>query len=202
MPKNFSGEIGHAVDPHMSLWTYLSGFQHLSPEEKEALKPLISLQKVAKNTHLQEIGYTCKTIYFIKSGIARIYYFKDTTEVTELFASEGDIIARVESLFTGRPSRKGIQIIEDSEIVSINALGLTALYNTHHGIERLFRKVFEAGYLETVLRLEGLQFHAAEERYQMLIEQTPSLVLRVPLKYIASYLGITQTSLSRIRGKW
>lgn len=102
----------------------------------------------------------------MKSGIARIYYFKDTTEVTELFASEGDIIARVESLFTGRPSRKGIQIIEDSEIVSINALGLTALYDTHHGIERLFRKVFEAGYLETVLWLESLQFHAAEERYQ------------------------------------
>lgn len=202
MPKNFSGEIGHAADPLLSLWTYLSGFQHLSPEEKEVLKPLISLQKVTKNTHLQEIGYTCKTIYFMKSGIARIYYFKDTTEVTELFASKGDIIARVESLFTGRPSRKGIQIIEDSEIVSINAAGLTALYDTHHGIERLFKKVFEAGYLETVLRLESLQFHAAEERYQMLIQQTPGLVQRVPLKYIASYLGITQTSLSRIRGKW
>lgn len=202
MPKKLSGEIGHGVDPLLSLWTYLSGFQHLSPDEKEVIKPLISFQKVSKNTHLQEIGYTCKTIYFIKSGIARIYYFKDTTEVTELFASEGDIIARVESLFTGRPSRKGIQIIEDSEIVSINALGLTALYDTHHGIERLFKKVFEAGYLETVLRLESLQFHAAEERYQMLIQQTPSLVQRVPLKYIASYLGITQTSLSRIRGKW
>lgn len=202
MPKKLSGEIGHGVDPLLSLWTYLSGFQHLSPDEKEVIKPLISFQKVSKNTHLQEIGYTCKTIYFIKSGIARIYYFKDTTEVTELFASEGDIIARVESLFTGRPSKKGIQIIEDSEIMSINAPGLTALYDTHHGIERLFRKVFESGYLETVLRLESLQFHAAEERYQMLIQKTPSLVQRVPLKYIASYLGITQTSLSRIRAKW
>lgn len=202
MPKNFSGEIGHAADPLLSLWTYLSGFQHLSPEEKEALQPHISFQKVAKNTHLQEIGYTCKTIYFIKSGIARIYYFKDTTEVTELFASEGEIIVRVESLFTGRPSRKGIHILEDSEIIGINASGLFQLYDTHHGIERLFRKVFEAEHLQTVLRLESLQFHSAEERYEILLKETPNLIKRVSLKYIASYLGITQTSLSRIRGKW
>jgi hypothetical protein len=50
MPKTLSGEIGHAADPLLTLWTYLSGFQHVSPQEKEALQPLISFQKVAKNT--------------------------------------------------------------------------------------------------------------------------------------------------------
>ena len=137
----------------------------------------------------------------MNSGLARIFYYKDEHEVTELFAQEGEIIVRVESLFTGRPSRKGIHILEDSEIVGINASGLFQLYDTHQGIERLFRKVFEAEHLQTVLRLESLQFHSAEERYEILLKETPNLIKRVPLKFIASYLGITQTSLSRIRGK-
>ncbi|HYJ37859.1 MAG TPA: Crp/Fnr family transcriptional regulator, partial [Chitinophagaceae bacterium] len=65
--------------------------------------------------------------------------------------------------------------------------------------ERLFRKIFEAAYVDTVNRVEGIQFHSADERYQALLEQAPDVIKRVPLKYIASYLGITQQSLSRIR---
>ena len=75
-----------------------------------------------------------------------------------------------------------------------------ALSNDYPEVERLFRKVTEAGYVETVNRLESLQFHNAEERYRALVRQQPELIHRVPLKYIASYLGITQVSLSRIRG--
>ena len=67
-------------------------------------------------------------------------------------------------------------------------------------IERLFRKIFESAYVETVNRIEGIQFHTAEERYRALIKEAPNVVKRVPLKHIASYLGITQVSLSRIRG--
>ena len=110
-------------------------------------------------------------------------------------------MARVESLFFGKPSLKGIQILEDSIVTGINAPALFSLYNRHHGIERLFRKIFEYEHVQSVLRIESLQFHTAEERYQMLITNTPNLIKRIPLKYIASYLGITQTSLSRIRSK-
>jgi len=106
---------------------------------------------------------------------------------------------RVESLFAQRPSQKGIQIIETAEIIAINATKLFALYDQYSAIERLFRKIFEQGYVETVNRLESLQFYAAEERYTRLLEEMPELLQRVPLKYIASYLGITQVSLSRIR---
>ena len=67
-------------------------------------------------------------------------------------------------------------------------------------IERLFRKIFETSHVETVNRVESIQFHTAEERYHALLEQAPNIIQRVSLKYIASYLGITQVSLSRIRG--
>jgi CRP-like cAMP-binding protein len=131
--------------------------------------------------------------------VARIYYYKDGNDITESFSFEGDIVARIESLFSAKPSRKAIQVLEDSELVAINASQLFQLYNSFPEIERLFRKIFEAGYVQMVHRLEGIQFHTAEERYSALLDEAPGVLKRVPLKYIASYLGITQVSLSRIR---
>ena len=111
------------------------------------------------------------------------------------------MVVRFESLFTGRPSKKAIQVLEDSELIAINSTELFKLYDKHHDIESLFRKIFEAALVDTVNRVESIQFHTAEERYNYLIKEAPDVLKRVPLKYIASYLGITPVSLSRIRGQ-
>jgi CRP-like cAMP-binding protein len=182
------------------LFTYFRKFNPLSKEAEEAIAEISSSITIKKNIDLQAIGYTCKTIYFIKKGVARIYYLKDGIDITENFFFENDIIARVESLLTGNPSRKAIQILEDAEIISINANALFQLYDRFPQIERLFRKIFEAAYVDTVNRIEGMQFYTAEERYKALLNEVPDVLKRVPLKYVASYLGITQVSLSRIRG--
>lgn len=182
-----------------SLLDYFKKFHPLSKQAESAILDISSTISIAKNKDLQPIGHTCKTIYFITKGLARIYYFKDGIDITESFAFENELIERIESLFTGKPSRKGIQVLEDSEIIAINANALFRLYDSFPEIERLFRKIFEAAYVDTVNRIESIQFHTAEERYQALIEQAPNVIKRVPLKYIASYLGITQQSLSRIR---
>lgn len=183
------------------LLEYFKRFNPLSEEAKTAIEAISKIVVVQKNKDLQSIGHTCKTIYFINKGIARIYYYKDGIDVTDSFALENNIIVRVESLFTGKPSRKGIQVLEDSEIVSIDAQKLFKLYDSYPEIERLFRKIFEASHVETVNRIEGIQFHTAEERYKALLHDAPDIIQRVPLKYIASYLGITQVSLSRIRAQ-
>lgn len=183
-----------------SLFKYFKKFNTLSKEAENAIAEISKVVLVKKNTDLQPIGHTCKTIYFINKGVARIYYFKDGVDITESFAFENNIIARVESLFTGKPSRKAIQILEDAEIVAINSTLLFKLYDKYPEIERLFRLIFESAYVGTVDRIEGLQFHAADERYKALIKEAPDVIKRIPLKYIASYLGITQVSLSRIRG--
>jgi CRP-like cAMP-binding protein len=180
------------------IFTHFEKFQHLNPEEKAALQAICTPIHIEKNELLQPIGFTCKTIYFINAGLARIFYYKDGNDITEYFAFEGNFIARVESLFTGQPSQKAIQILEDSDITAIDATALFKLYETHHNIERLFRFIMEAGYVDTVKRLESIQFHSAEERYIHLLK-TPNMLQRIPLKHIASYLGITQVSLSRIR---
>jgi len=184
----------------ISLFQYFSKFNPLSKKAEKTIADISSIVTIKKNKDLQPIGHTCKTIYFIKNGVARIYYFKDGIDITESFFFENNIIARVESLFTGKPSRKAIQILEDAEIIAINANQLFKLYDTFPEIERLFRKIFEAAYVDTVNRIEGMQFHSAEERYNALLDQAPTVLKRVALKYVASYLGITQVSLSRIRG--
>ena len=182
------------------LFQLFKKYNVLPVKAEEAIAAISSIITIKKNKDLQPIGHTCKTIYFINKGIARIYYFKDGIDITENFFFENNIIARVESLFTGKPSRKAIQILEDAEIVGINANQLFKLYDSFPEIERLFRKIFEAAYVEKVHRIEGIQFHTAEERYKALLQEAPDILKRVPLKYVASYLGITQVSLSRIRG--
>ena len=183
------------------LFQYFRKFNPLSKEAENAIAEICSIVTIKRNKDLQPIGHTCKTIYFINKGVARIYYFKDGLDITESFSFENSIIARVESLFTGKPSRKAIQILEDAEVVAINANQLFKLYDTFPEIERLFRKIFEVAYVETVNRIEGMQFHSAEERYNALLNEAPNVLMRVPLKYVASYLGITQVSLSRIRAQ-
>ena len=183
----------------LALFQYFKKFNPLSKEAEEAIADISNIETNKKNKDLQPIGHTCKTIYFINKGVARIYYHKDGIDITEGFYFENNTIARVESLFTGKPSRKAIQILEDAEVVAIDAKALFKLYDSLPEIERLFRKIFEAGHVDTVNRIEGIQFHSAEERYKALLHEAPDVLKKVPLKYVASYLGITQVSLSRIR---
>ena len=182
-------------------FNYFKKYNTLSKSAENAILEICSVSDYQKNRDLQSIGHTCRNIYFIKKGAIRVYYYKDGIDITESFGIENTIIARAESLFTGTPSRKAIQLLENSEIIAINAAQLYKLYDTFPEIERLFRKIFERAYVETVNRMESIQFNSAEERYNTLLQEAPEVIKRIPLKYIASYLGITQVSLSRIRAK-
>lgn len=181
---------------------YFDNYHVLSVDTFDKIKSISSVFFLKKKEQLQAAGKTCKTIYFLKSGLARIYYLKDGIDVTDSFILENNMIVRVESLFRNQPSKKAIEVLEDSEIIAIDAQKLFLLYDDNHAIERLFRKIFEQSHVETINRIESLQFHTAEERYRNLIEDYPEIIKRVPLKYIASFLGITQVSLSRIRSNY
>ena len=181
------------------LLTFFREIHLISKAAELAITALAFLVSVKKNQDLQPIGVTCRTIYFVQSGLARIYYYKDGNEITEYFAFENDIIVRAESLFTGKPSKKAIQAVEDTVFIGIPSARLFELYDSFSDIERLFRKIIESAYVDTVNRIESIQFHSAEERYNQLLSKNPSMIQRIPLKHIASYLGITQVSLSRIR---
>lgn len=182
------------------LLNHIKSIYAISRNAEAALLEICKDLKYLKGKNVQEIGHTCKTIYFVKTGVVRIYYFKDSTDITESFEFENAFVARAESLFTGKPSQKAIQAIEDTELIAIDSNKLFRLFDSHSDLERLFRKIIETSYVNTVNRIESLQFHTAEERYKFLLKDRPNILKRIPLKYVASFLGITQVSLSRIRG--
>lgn len=184
----------------MDINSFFDTLHKVNPAAKSALVQTIKEIKYAKNQLIQPIGSSCRNVYFVKSGCARIFYYKDDNDITEHFAFENDIIVRAESLFSGNPTIKGIQAIETAILYAIDAHLLFNLYDAHHDLERLFRIIFEREYVSTIKRLESIQFKSAKERYLELLETT-NLVQKIPLKYIASYLGITQVSLSRIRAE-
>lgn len=187
------------IEEVAKLLTCFRKIHPISKESEQAITDLSFLVAVKKNQDLQPIGVTCRTIYFVQSGLARIFYYKDGNEITEYFAFENDIIIRAESLFTEKPSKKAIQAVEDTVFIGIPSARLFELYDVFPDLERLFRKIIETAYVDTVNRIESIQFHTAEERYTQLLSENPSMIQRIPLKHIASYLGITQVSLSRIR---
>lgn len=182
----------------MRLNTFFDAIHEISAEAKIDLDKITTEKSYDKNEIIQDVGSSCRTIYIVKSGLSRIFYYKDGNDITEHFAFDNDIIVRAESLFTGKPTSKGIQTIDKTVIFGIDSEKLFQLYDKHHSIERLFRILFEQEYVNTVKRIESLQFKSAKERYLELLTKT-DYVQKIPLKYIATYLGITQVSLSRIR---
>ena len=183
------------------LGDYIKSIYPISDKALEALLDICTPIHYKKNEIISNIGGTCKTIYFVRKGALRIFYFKGDNDITDSMEFENAFVARVESLVSGQPSRKGIQAIEDTEMLAIDAEKLFRLYDDYLEVERLFKKIFLNAFMAMVNRIESIQFHGAETRYANFIKEHPDVLKRVPLKYIASYLGITQVSLSRIRAK-
>ena len=183
------------------LFLFFDRHLRIDGEARAAVADICTSFRIERNGILQPAGRTCRNIYFINEGVARIFYIKDGVDVTESFAFEDGVLARVESLFTGRPTRKAIQMVTESELVAIQADPLFDLYRRFPEVESMFRRIFESLHIDLVNRLERIQFNSAEERYRALLSEAPDIVRRVPLKHIASYLGITQVSLSRIRSR-
>jgi len=184
----------------MDFFQQFSVFQTLQPASIDALNRVCLTKNVPKNEIIQQPGSRCKTIYFVQSGIARIYYFNKGIDITEHFAFSGELIVRAESLFTNQPTTKGIQALENTQLLAIDAYKLEQLYDAHRDIERLFRHLFELEHVNVIHRLESLQFKTAAERYADL-QSHSEIIKNISLKHIASYLGITQVSLSRIRAQ-
>jgi CRP-like cAMP-binding protein len=173
----------------------------LSTESRAAFERIIQSRPVARQTELLSVGNVAHHLYFIHRGLARVFYYKEGLDVTDYFAIDNQFIGAVASLFTGAPSNKGIEVLEDSEVYYLNNQEFERLAAHHHDLERAARQLAVFGFLEAQSRLESIQFLNARERYQELNRKYPGLPNRAPLKYIASYLGITQVSLSRIRAE-
>ena len=171
----------------------------LSTASKESLKINIEEVTYQKGYILFRADKIEKNIYFIKKGIVRAYTNMNDNEITFWFGIEGDPVISMGSYVANEKGYEDIELLEDCALYKIDSKTLAELYAKDIGIANWGRKFAEHELLKTEQRLISRQFKTATERYQELLTLSPELIKRVQLAYIASYLGITQVSLSRIR---
>lgn len=173
----------------------------LSKEAETVFMNAIVKKDFKKKELLQEQGKICNHLYFVEKGVARTFYYKDGREVTYWLAAENDFVGSMASFFSRMPSNKHVETLEDCTLWIFDYDKLEALYEHSKELERMGRLF--ANYGMTVLENKFDDFHAlsAKERYDVLTTKHPQILQRVSLGIIASYLGITQETLSRIRGQ-
>ncbi|MCL6099590.1 MAG: Crp/Fnr family transcriptional regulator [Bacteroidetes bacterium] len=171
----------------------------LDDESIKALSQIMIKLELPKGHILVEPNSICNHVYFIEKGLTRTFYYKKGKDVTDWFYPENTFASSIVSFITRKPDRRGIELLESSLICSFHFNELEDLFNKHHAIERLGRKLVSKGMVEIQKRFDDLHFSTALQRYKMLLEVNPRIINRAPLGMVASYLGITQETLSRIR---
>ena len=181
------------------LLSHISNYAPVGIDAQDALCNCFEKIALAKNTFLLNEGKICRHLYFIEQGALRGFYNLDGKEITHWFGFENDFVTSFHSFITGEPAVESIQLVEGSILWSISKEQLNILLNEHSEIERLMRVAYEKYYIRLEERFVNAQFKTASRLYEELLLQRPHILERMPLGYIASYLGISQETLSRIR---
>ena len=184
------------------LVTHITTFHRLSPEAENALQECFTKIYLNKNEFLLTQGNVCRHLYFLEKGALRGFYNLDGKEITHWFGFENDFVTSFHSFITGEPAVENIQLLEGCTLWTIAKETLNDLLNRYSDIERLVRIIYENYYIRLEERYVNAQFKSARERYENLLQQMPYIIERIPLGYIASFLGISQETLSRIRSKF
>jgi CRP-like cAMP-binding protein len=154
-----------------------------------------------KNEYILKQGAVCEHLYYIKKGLLRGFYTKNDKDITNWFAAEGTLATSAYSFISKKSGFEGIVAVEDTELDVISRKSLYALYSKYPSLNEIGRRIIEIYYLELEERLNALQFQTARQRYKNFLKSEGHLIQRVSLGQIASYLGITQETLSRIRNQ-
>ncbi len=174
---------------------------NLSAESKQALAAISKRLELKKGHILVRQHSVCNYLYFVESGLTRTYYYKDEKDVTDWLSPENTFACSIVSFISRKPDRRQIELLEDSALWPFQYYELEQLCAKHHDIERMLRRLVNSGLVTLQQRFDDLHFATALQRYKTLMNENPTLIQRVPLGIIASYLGITQETLSRIRSQ-
>jgi CRP-like cAMP-binding protein len=180
---------------------FVSEYIAISDHEWSEIVPYFEPAKIQKNEFIIRQGQICQYLYFINNGLLRMFYLKGGVEITRFFSCENEFASALTSFLTRKPTIENIQALEDCYVLKLSYNNLQVLYRTHPAWESFFRQLFQEAYIILTQRIEGLITKTAEERYNDLMNERPELIQRVPQQYIATFLGITPVSLSRIRNK-
>ncbi len=183
----------------VQLEEFIKYYCKLSSKELGYVLSKFSIRTIRKGKHILKKGQTCRELVYTIKGNFRIYYRDEKDkEVTTWIAFDDMLATEHASFFTQQPTKFNIEAIADSEIASIPYKDLQQLYNDIPAFQEFGRKIAEEIVVGAINRVISFQHETANKRYQQLLKKKDYLQ-KIPLKHLATFLGVTDTSLSRLR---
>lgn len=184
------------------LITYIQDRIDVNDEELDCILSRFQYEKLAKGTQLSSSGLNTQKLYFVCKGCLRIFYINEAgQDSTRYFAFENQFATALMSLINGDASSEYLQALEESEVYSITHADFYNLLDCVPKWEKFYRKYLEFAYVNNTSRYFAVVTMDASERYKQLLSQDPIIVRRLPNKIVASYLNVSQETLSRIKSK-
>lgn len=169
---------------------------------KEKVAAVTKITDYKAGNYILKAGQVCDKACMVATGLVRSYYIREDKEITSRLMDEGYIATSWISFYTQKPGNEFIQAVEDTVILSIDYVDIQRLYVEYPEFNTIGRKQLEYTFFLAEQRTQMLRKHTAEEKYQFFLDNHPSMMQRVPLRQIATYLGMNEETLSRVRGKF
>jgi CRP-like cAMP-binding protein len=180
------------------LCEFVRSYTQVSDEDFQVITTYFRELRIQKGRYLIQCGQVVNAYYFVRTGGLRIYFDKGEQQVTGWIALERDFFTELGSYKSGTPTLFNIQAIDETDVLTIDKAQMETLYKKFPAWEQFGRLVWEDAFLKLTNAILSYQTMTAEERYLNMMRQS-DLLQKVPLRELASYLGVTPTSLSRIR---
>lgn len=158
-------------------------------------------RRIKKKTNLLTAGKIAKEVYFLKRGCLRLFYEKNGEDILAYFFTEKMFAGAYDSFISQNPSRHSIETIEDCEVLAISYKDFQQLLESKPQLNKLLRKILEERFVALHDLYTSQILDSPEDRYIKLQKERPDLINRIPQHQIATYLGVTPVSLSRIRNR-
>ncbi|WP_164851365.1 Crp/Fnr family transcriptional regulator [Larkinella soli] len=174
------------------------------PLSKEALNEVSGLVRsrcFPKNAYILRLHEVCHHVWFIRSGLVRIYYLDDGVEKTTWLLKEGDFFMSPRSFYTRSASSEAIVALEETEVYSIHYDALHRLYHSFPDFSQLGRMITEKYYLLSEQRNQMMRQNSVEQRIEWLFKEYPAVLSKVSIKNLASYVGCTPETFSKVIAK-
>jgi CRP-like cAMP-binding protein len=182
------------------LLNYLLQFGQLNQQQLDLIKSKVVIRSIKKEDYYHEAGRIPREIIFLTDGIFRVSYYNNRgDDVTKYFIEENNFVADIHSYNQGVPSTEYVQAVTDCTYIVFSKGVMNELSMTIIGWDLIISKITAKGLAEKVNRISLMMMEDAKEKYLKFLTDFPTLANRIPLSQLASYLGITQSSLSRIR---
>ncbi|WP_159470015.1 Crp/Fnr family transcriptional regulator [Dyadobacter sp. 3J3] len=183
-----------------NLIDYLLTFGQLNQQQIDIVRQKARTITLKKEEYFSEAGNIARQVAFISDGILRVCYYNNKgDEITRYFIEENNFVVDLNSYNYNIPSTEYIQAVSDCELIIFSREAMADLSATIINWDAIINKITSKALLEKVNRISPMLAEDATTRYLHFLEKLPHLANRIPLSLLASYLGITQSSLSRIR---